>query len=122
MLSSGRMQTVSRLRCETCGKTFEISRKVPWCECGGLFDLDMSLPDRLEIDAGDFTFWRYQGVLPVRAKISLGEPITPVVPLEIQKRTVDVKLEYLMPTGSFKDRGAAVLVSALVDAGIDRFM
>jgi len=66
--------------------------------------------------------WRYSAVLPVRTRVSLGEPITPIVSLPIPDRKVQAKLEYLLPTGSFKDRGAAVLVSAMVDAGVHKFM
>ena len=62
------------------------------------------------------------GVLPVSNQISLGEPITPIVPLELDGRMAHAKLEYLLPTGSFKDRGAAILISALKDAGVERFM
>src|SRR5579884_2736728 len=105
------MPSAPRLKCQTCGKSFELSRKIPWCDCGGLFDLTFALPDRLDIDTGNFTLWRYGGILPVRTRIGLGEPITPIVQLNISGRLTDAKLEYLLPTGSFKDRGAAVLVS-----------
>src|SRR5215467_6702913 len=116
------MQSAPLLRCRKCGKSYEVRRKTPWCDCGGLFDLDFKPPDRLSVDSNNFTFWRYAGILPIRSEISLGEPITPIVPLHLKNRKVDAKLEYLLPTGSFKDRGAAVLVNAMVDAGIDSFM
>ncbi len=109
------------LKCQNCGRTFNIARKVPWCECGGVFDLDF-VPDSLDIDPCDFSFWRYGGVLPVQERVSLGEPITPIVPLLVENRNVSAKLEYLLPTGSFKDRGAAILVSAMRESGVDRFM
>ena len=54
--------------------------------------------------------------------MSLGEPITPIATLEIGNRYVDAKLDFLFPTGSFKDRGAAVMVSALREAGVDRLI
>src|SRR5579871_4469107 len=95
---------------------------MPWCDCGGLFSVDFSLPDSLHIQSQNFTMWRYSQVLPVRTHVSLGEPITPIIPLQIDGQKFDAKLEYLLPTGSFKDRGAAVLISAMVDAGVDRFM
>src|SRR5262245_1866046 len=103
------MWQLPRLRCTRCRNAFEIQRKTPWCDCGNTLELDHPV-GRLTIDESDFSFWRYQGVLPVKARVSLGEPITPIVPLNLGERCVDAKLEYVLPTGSFKDRGAAVLV------------
>lgn len=91
-----------QLKCQACARKFEITRKTPWCECGGLFDLD--------------------GELIIRDRVSLGEPITPVVSIRAGNRSVDAKLEYLLPTGSFKDRGASVLISVMKEGGVDRFM
>lgn len=88
------------LRCIQCGAEFELSRKAPWCDCGGLFETNYT-PKEL---------------------ISLGEPVTPIIPIRAGRRQVDAKLEYLLPTGSFKDRGARHLVSAMREIGISRFM
>jgi threonine synthase len=52
--------------------------------------------------------------------VSLGEGRTPLVEVELYGQKVACKLEYLAPTGSFKDRGTSVLVSALVEMGIKR--
>jgi threonine synthase len=98
-----------------------MSRKMPWCDCGGLLEVAFT-PADLSIVVGDFSFWRYRGILPIRSRVSLGEPITPVVSLQVAERTIDAKLEYLLPTGSFKDRGAAVLTGGMKDAGIDGFI
>lgn len=48
----------------------------------------------------------------------LGEGNTPLVSVEVEGRTVHFKCEYANPTGSFKDRGTAVLVASMVAAGI----
>jgi threonine synthase len=48
----------------------------------------------------------------------MGEGGTPLVPIEIGDRRVYLKCEQLNPTGSFKDRGTVVLVSALAATGI----
>ncbi len=121
MLSFAAMGKLLHLRCATCGTVYEIARKIPWCDCGGLLEVDFE-PVELSIGPDEFSFWRYGGVLPVRTRVSLGEPITPIVSVAIETQRIDAKLEYLLPTGSFKDRGAAVLVSAMKDAGVDRFM
>lgn len=64
---------------------------------------------------------------PVTAprSVSLGEGNTPVIQLEKVGQSLGLtdlfaKLEFLNPTGSFKDRGSAVLVSALKEQDIGR--
>jgi threonine synthase len=51
--------------------------------------------------------------------VSLGEGDTPLLSHRISSREIFFKCEHLNPTGSFKDRGSAVLVSALFAAGIE---
>jgi len=63
--------------------------------------------------------WRWRELLPVRddaCVVSLGEQPTPIVPLAVAGRGTGIdrlyfKDEGLLPTGSFKARGAAVGVS-----------
>ncbi len=50
--------------------------------------------------------------------VSLGEGGTPLVEMELEGCPLHLKLEFLAPTGSFKDRGASVLVSALLQIGV----
>jgi threonine synthase len=52
--------------------------------------------------------------------ITLGEGFTPIVSKEIGGVPARFKLEYLMPTGSFKDRGASVVISQLAASGTTR--
>ena len=110
------------LRCSQCGLDFEITRAVPWCDCGGLFDLAFE-PSSFEVDLYEFSMWRYRSMLPIgEDRVSLGEPITPISSIRVADRSVDAKFDFLFPTGSFKDRGSAVFVTALQEAGIDRFI
>jgi threonine synthase len=62
--------------------------------------------------------WRYAPWLPPLAHVTLGEPTTPLVDLEIGGARTTCKLEAAQPTGSFKDRAAATLVGWLVAAGV----
>ena len=62
--------------------------------------------------------WRYREFLPVRNAtniVSLGEPMTPLLPLG---SSVLVKDEGRLPTGSFKARGITVAVSMAKELGI----
>ena len=70
--------------------------------------------------------WRYRELLPVRRAsdiVSLGEAVTPVVPLpKISKKLsaaeILVKDEGRLPTGSFKARGLVMAVSMAKALGI----
>lgn len=75
---------------------------------------------REDIDAHVNSQWCYAASLPVPVfrQVTLGEGRTPLVPLEIGGHAVAAKLEWLNPTGSFKDRGSAVMVSALAAQGV----
>jgi threonine synthase len=71
-------------------------------------------------------FWRYRELLPVRKVadiVSLGEAITPLVPLpklaaRVGAAELIVKDEGRLPTGSFKARGLALAVSMAKALGI----
>ena len=65
--------------------------------------------------------WRYHKALPgdMARPVSLGEGCTPLLPSIWGEHEVSFKLEWFNPTGSFKDRGTTVLVSALAQAGVD---
>lgn len=91
--------------------------------CGGVYDYTAALafaplpPDPHQRRG----LARYRGTFPLpddAPLITLGEGTTPLVPVRVGSRTVHFKCESLNPTGSFKDRGTAVLVSALSAAGI----
>ena len=82
-----------------------------WCcpVCGGPWDLDFdTAPVPLEALPGRVnSLWRYEEALPLSAPVTtLGEGRTPLVPLTPH---VSAKLDFLMPTLSFKDRGAVML-------------
>ena len=110
-----------QLNCSQCEEEFPLTRKIPWCSCGGLFELKFETPP-LIVDEKEFSMWRYATALPVGTRVSLGEPITPIEEIKLADRSVDAKLEFLFPTGSFKDRGSAVFVSALKDCGVECFI
>lgn len=83
-----------------------------WCcpVCQGPWDLDFEVGAGLTLDAlpGRVnSLWRYAEALPLAAPVTtLGEGRTPLVALT---DTVSAKLDFLMPTLSFKDRGAVML-------------
>ena len=75
---------------------------------------------RKDIDASVNSLWRYRKALLVDAAdaVTMGEGWTPLVPGEWDGVPVLYKLEFMMPTGSFKDRGMTVMVSYLRSRGV----
>jgi threonine synthase len=76
---------------------------------------------RDEIDGQTRSLWRYRAALPVRIDkpISLGEGCTPLIEQAWGELRPHFKLEWFNPTGSFKDRGSAVMLSFLRQIGVD---
>ncbi|NKB60114.1 MAG: pyridoxal-phosphate dependent enzyme [Alphaproteobacteria bacterium] len=73
-----------------------------------------------DIDRNERSFWRY-GVavrLPQPPEITLGAGWTPLLPAAWNGTAVHMKAEYLMTSGSFKDRGTAVMLNYLKQVGI----
>ncbi len=104
---------MATLVCGTCGT---MAKALDWrCgSCGGALEL-AGLPafEADKIDAGDFSLWRYAEILPVQRSFSLGEGTTPMVPVTLAAGDFSAKLEHLNPTGSFKDRGTALMLNHL---------
>lgn len=75
---------------------------------------------RAQIRAEDRSIWRYAAALPFVPEdpISMGEGCTPLVPRVIGGASALLKCEWFMPTGSFKDRGASVMLSLLRAQGV----
>lgn len=82
--------------------------------------------DRRALAGGGDSLWRYSALLPIRdidPEISLGEGRTPLIRLYQYERMYNhehiyIKDERQGPTSSFKDRQAAMAVSAMKRAGI----
>ncbi len=106
------------IRCSNCHQPYP-DQGIPYhCpKCGGIFDIE-GLPayDPTQIRAKAPGMWRYSpwlGLPPDAEPVYLGEGLTPLIWGQAFGRRVAFKLEYLNPTGSFKDRGSASLVSFL---------
>lgn len=104
----------TEIKCTSCGKAISdlLTFKCPSCEK----PLDIKLNfdfDKTKIRRKIFSAWRYGEFFPyVKEKeiITLGEGWTPLIKFS---KKVHFKLENLNPTGSFKDRGSTVLISAI---------
>ncbi|MDZ7295570.1 MAG: threonine synthase [candidate division KSB1 bacterium] len=112
------------LVCQACGATYSLDEPRWRCKCGGVLDVEFAPAfDLARIRQRPPTLWRYREALPIRDdanRVSFCEGLTPLIETEIGGRSVFVKQEHLFPTGSFKDRGASVLVSKIRELGIRR--
>lgn len=91
--------------------------------CGGYYKFAETLRyaplDETKTASGGLDRYRETFPLPHDTPlIHLGEGQTPLVELQVQDRGVYFKCEHLNPTGSFKDRGTVVMVSALAARGV----
>ncbi len=108
--------------CSKCNAKADVTTRAPKCGCGGLWKLDFTPPafDAGLIDKDCWGLFRYRAFMPLIdeswRQISLGEGMTPVVPFDDD---LLLKMDYFMPTLSFKDRGAAVLISHCKAIGVD---
>jgi threonine synthase len=107
--------------CPACGKTIPADRPLWRCACGNHLNLAPGQGlARGEIDTGNASLWRYRAALALDdlPMISLGEGWTPLVTREWDGAAIRFKLETQMPTGSFKDRGTAVMLNHLLEVGV----
>ena len=109
--------------CSICGKRESVTTRKPKCDCGGLWTLDFTPPkfDLDQVDKDEWSLFRYRRFMALEGDawrgISLGEGMTPIVRLD---ENVLLKMDYMMPTLSFKDRGAAVLVAHAKTIGVEK--
>lgn len=103
-----------RQRCAACGRLWPLEMSRWCCSCSGLLDLVGPLTDPVGSDAAS-PLERYRDCLPPLAPgVDLGLAVTPLEPAGDQRW---IKADYRHPTGSFKDRGAAVMIGAAARAG-----
>ncbi len=102
------------LKCLSCGCRSENMLEFRCPNCGGITTVRIHLNFKKgEVNKKRFDVWRYAKLFPYVKKdniITLGEGWTPLVKFS---ENLYFKLENLNPTGSFKDRGSTVLISAL---------
>lgn len=109
----------AHLRCSSCGKEYELEGSVFRCACGGLFDLAgfRDVFDERLLDGTAHGVFRYRLLMPSAVDAAwqdatMAEGWTGNVRLRYKGTRVLAKMDYCMPTLSFKDRGAAVMMAA----------
>ncbi|WP_445614267.1 threonine synthase [Geobacillus sp. YF-1] len=127
-----RFSYVSHLYCPKCARTYDVDHVHQLCECGSpllvAYDLEAMRQQvaREMLKEREPSLWRYHELLPVKRPehiVSLGEGMTPLVPMPRLGRNIGIdslymKDEGVIPTGTFKARGAAVGVSKAKELGV----
>jgi threonine synthase len=114
-----------RVHCSNCHQPYPL-QGVPYrCpNCTAYYDIPQ-LPnfDLSQVDTKLPGIWRYRysfGLPEQASLVSLGEGNTPLIWRQALGRQIGFKLEFLNPTGSYKDRGSAVLLSFLLSRGVSQ--
>ncbi|WP_276254737.1 pyridoxal-phosphate dependent enzyme [Halomontanus rarus] len=112
------------LTCPDCGTDYDSGPDEPWrCSCGHALEfVDRPHPEgsprplgQLDTTGGLWTFFEF---LPIEKHVSFDEGFSPLV--DAPEWNAAFKLEYVFPTGSFKDRGATTTLSRAVELGVDK--
>ena len=110
--------------CSHCGQVYPIQPTRWRCDCGSFLDLQFEPTfDIKKILKRETTLWRYREAIPIARDgsiLSMGEGFTPLESMEWNGHRVLLKIDYLFPTGSYKDRGATVLISKVKELGIKK--
>src|SRR5487761_210360 len=112
---------VPSYECPACRRIWAADRPRWRCDCGSHIDLSPGTGlSRGRIATGDASLWRYAAAVALRGppRVTLGEGWTALVRRDWQGVPVWFKLETQMPTGSFKDRGTAVMINHLLEVGV----
>ncbi|MCX5822897.1 MAG: threonine synthase [Deltaproteobacteria bacterium] len=113
---------MDQLVCPKCKAAYPLDDRRWKCDCGSCLDIEFAAAFPLaKIKSRKPTLWRYREAIPIKDNssiVSFDEGFTPLLEVDIDGRSVLVKQDHLFPTGSYKDRGAAVLISKVKELGI----
>ncbi len=112
--------------CPSCNQKVKLTPDRWCCECGEAWEpLPQDNFDTQKIDGSAYGLWRYGSLFGLdqsKPEVSLGAGWTPLLPLPIPERQVFLKVEYLSPTGSFKDRGTEIEINTLLQQNVTTVM
>ncbi|MCY0875941.1 MAG: threonine synthase [Firmicutes bacterium] len=128
-----RFSYASHLECSRCGRKGDVSKRTQTCACGSPMWVRYDLPGiasavtKEEVASRPQNLWRYHEWLPVAdpaSIVSLHESMTPLIPLSQSGADMDidnliVKDEGVLPSGTFKARGASVGISKAKELGVE---
>ena len=113
---------MSKFVCTECQASYPLEEPRWRCDCGGVLDINFPPSfDPTRIKQRKPNMWRYREAVPLEDNsfiTSFDEGFTPLTEVMIDGKAVFIKQDQLFPTGSYKDRGASVLISKVKELGI----
>lgn len=123
---------IRELYCSKCGKVYSHETEQHLCDCGApllvRYDLEKAAREwkKEDLQSREASLWRYKELLPVKYEeniVTAGEGMTPILPLpragaRLNLKNLYLKDEGVIPTGTFKARGAAVGISKAKELGV----
>jgi threonine synthase len=124
---------VTHLECPKCSSTYASEELQQLCSCGSpllvKYDLEKvgETMSKEAVASRPPDLWRYRELLPVVSEeniVTMGEGMTPLLKLDRMGREIGMtnlymKDEGIIPSGTFKARGAAVGVSRAKELGVE---
>jgi len=111
-----------KFACAQCDNIYPCDQPRWRCDCGGYLKLEQNVSfTKEDIVAERLDMWRYEKAYPIPYRevgVSFNEGMTPLVPVKWGNYNLRVKMESLMPSGSFKDRGTVMAVNYLKNLGV----
>ncbi|WED28250.1 threonine synthase [Vibrio sp. DW001] len=108
--------------CMNCACEYTPTLRLIKCTCGSaLWVKPETSFNKNDLIEHDLTIWRYSRSFPIRehdTQVSFNEAITPLAKAKVSGVSILAKMDSLQPTGSFKDRGAALVINYLKNLGI----
>lgn len=103
--------------CPECGSRTLLSPEKWRCSCGAAWEpLELARFDPDLVRQSDPSLWRYHRLYELdfaEPVVRMGTGSTPLLAANLAGREVLLKLEYVAPTASFKDRGTEVMINVL---------
>lgn len=123
---------VTHLSCPKCLEKYDVDVVQNLCKCGSPLLVEYDLEElskswkKTNLEGRRNDLWRYHELLPVKDDkniVSMGEGMTPMIELHelgenMGLTNLYMKDEGIIPTGTFKARGAAVGVSKAKELGV----
>jgi len=107
--------------CPYCGNEADLTLSEWRCKCGEAWEPVVQCSfDKNKIQPQNNGLWRYGEIFGLgfsEEKITLGAGWTPLLKAAYKNHEIYLKLDYLSPTGSFKDRGTEVEINVLYEMG-----
>ena len=112
------------IQCPNCHTQIDQTPGSWRCECGEAWEpIPRNSFDNRLIDPTENSLWRYGRLFGLdfeNPTITMGAGWTPLIAARYNQRDLLFKLEYISPTGSFKDRGTEVEINTLTDLRVKK--